>query len=216
MALDIQPKREMPSKVGKIRQKNEAMILEAATDEFILHGFRGASIRGIAERSGVPKANVLYYFGSKLGIYAALLEGVLNGWLDSFSSVANDKTPEGILTKYIHDKVDFSRDFPKKSRIFASEIIHGAPNLQRYFEQDLREWLNSRTTLMKQWVADGLMDDLEPAYVLFLIWGATQHYADFESQVTHVVGHPLSEDDYEEIKRTLCHIVLKGCGISSR
>ena len=48
-----------------IREHNQQQILVAAEQEFVLKGFRGATMQGIADRAGLPKANVHYYFKSK-------------------------------------------------------------------------------------------------------------------------------------------------------
>jgi TetR/AcrR family transcriptional regulator len=206
--------RKIPEKIGNIRKRNEKMILEAAEEEFLAHGFRGASIRCIAERSGVPKANVLYYFESKLGVYGALLEGILAQWLQSFDQFDSDASPLEVMTSYIREKVAFSRLHPKSSRLFASEVIHGAPYLTEYLKIDLAEWVSQRSSQIRRWIDQGKMDDLNPMYVLFLIWGATQHYADYEAQIIHMTGKELTEEDYDDVTKTLLHIIIKGCGIS--
>ena len=52
-------------KTGKIRERNSENILAAAEQEFVLHGFKGTSMQAIADRAGVPKANIHYYFKNK-------------------------------------------------------------------------------------------------------------------------------------------------------
>lgn len=51
-----------------IRSHNQAVILAAAEEEFVLQGFGGATMQSIADRSGLPKANVHYYFKSKKSV----------------------------------------------------------------------------------------------------------------------------------------------------
>jgi TetR/AcrR family transcriptional regulator len=59
----------LKSAAGSVRIKNEEIILEAAKKEFVAHGFRGASIKSIAERAGIPRANIHYYFEDKTEIF---------------------------------------------------------------------------------------------------------------------------------------------------
>lgn len=56
---------------GKIRQQNEEKIIKAAIESF---SKRDDSIERIADRAGVPKANVHYYFGSKNDLYEASVQ----------------------------------------------------------------------------------------------------------------------------------------------
>ncbi|MEJ2443288.1 MAG: TetR family transcriptional regulator C-terminal domain-containing protein [Exilibacterium sp.] len=58
------------------------------------------------------------------------------------------------------------------------------------------------------------MDAVDPMHLLFLIWGATQHYADFGIQVRAAMGKDeLTDTDFDIISETMTHIVLKGCGL---
>ena len=58
------------------------------------------------------------------------------------------------------------------------------------------------------------MDPIAPEHLFFIIWSATQTYADFDVQMRGVLGHrELTDEDYETAVETITHIVLKGCGI---
>jgi AcrR family transcriptional regulator len=48
--------------------------LVAAHDEFVLHGLSGARVDAIAARTNTVKRMIYYYFGSKEGLYLAVLE----------------------------------------------------------------------------------------------------------------------------------------------
>ena len=65
-------------KQGSIRARSEAIILNAAQKEFILQGYKGATVQSIADNAGLPKANVLYYFKNKENIYHAVLQLTLD------------------------------------------------------------------------------------------------------------------------------------------
>lgn len=199
---------------GKIRQQNEQLIIEAAEIEFVNHGFKGASVRKIAERAGLPKANVHYYFKSKLDLYGAVLHNIIELWNSAFNDINPDDDPGAALTAYIHSKVMYSKTNPLASRIFASEIIHGAPFLSRYIETDFENWVAEKARVIKAWIEQGKMDPVDPYHLLFLIWASTQHYADFGEQVKAVLGkETLSEGDYQQAADQITQIILKGCGI---
>ncbi|SER13094.1 transcriptional regulator, TetR family [Amphritea atlantica] len=215
MLLEISShKSEKPA--GRIRQRNEQRILAAAEHEFAACGFKGASMREIAARAELPKANIHYYFKNKLGLYFAVLSDIIDLWDSTLSNLKAEDDAAQSLTQYIRKKIEFSRDHPLASRIFASEIISGGPNLQAYFSEGYEEWFRSRTAVFEQWQQQGKLDaNITPSHLIFLLWSSTQHYADFALQVSSALGKKsLDDQDYEQAINTLCHIILKGSGIT--
>lgn len=203
---------KMPTSAGRVRKKNQSLILKAAGQDFLEHGFKGASIKSIAERAGIPRANVHYYYKNKEAIYEDILSEIVELW-DS-SILTSDDEPAKVLGDYIYAKVMYSNTNPEASRIFAGEFIHGAPRLQDYLHTSFKKWIDEVKSTIQKWIADGKMDDVDPLYLLFTIWGATQHYADFSPQVTVAMGKDkLTDEDFEQVAKTLTHIILKGCGI---
>ena len=204
-------------KVGKIRIDNEKAILVAAEKEFAARGFNGASMNRIAQGAGVPRTNVHYYFRNKEDLYAKVLTDVIQMWDSSFSQITVDDDPATVLEAYIRAKVAYSKTHPLASKIFASEILHGAPVLSTYLKREHRDWLRGKAEIMDSWTRQGKMDPVDPFYLIFMIWASTQHYADFEVQVKTVLGKQrLSAKDFDAIADNLTHIILKGCGIKAR
>ncbi|ALM52724.1 TetR/AcrR family transcriptional regulator [Halomonas huangheensis] len=207
---------EAPETGGAIRQRNERDILEAAERVFSRHGYRGASVQLIAEQAGLPKSNVLYYMGSKKALYVRLLEGVMARWNTMLDDIDEDDDPGEVLSAFIRSKMEMSRQYPEASRLFATEILQGAPFLQDYLRGDLREWVEGRARVFRRWSEMGLMDPVDPVSLIFLIWSATQHYADFEAQVLGITGRErLNDEDLDRITGFLVDVVLKGCGVKS-
>jgi TetR/AcrR family transcriptional regulator len=203
-----------PETGGRVRQRNVARILAAAERVFAARGFQGASMSKIAREAGLPKANLHYYFGTKEAIYRALIANVLEQWITAFGEISEDDDPAEALERYIRAKLELARQRPLASRVFAMEVLQGAPILRPVLEQDLRRWVEDKARVMRRWAERGLMDPVDPAHLLFLIWAATQTYADFDVQVRAVLGRAeLSDTDYETAVATVTHIVLKGCGV---
>jgi TetR/AcrR family transcriptional regulator len=203
-----------PYKPGRIREQSRDLILQAAEAEFACHGFRGATMQRIAESAQVPKANIHYYFSNKLGLYGAVLENTLNLWDTVFNELSSQDDPAHVLGHYIDAKMNFSRTNPTASRLFAKEMISGAPHLSAYLQQDYRLWFKQRMSIFESWIAQGKMDDLDPAHVIFMIWASTQYYADFEPQILIATeAQSQSEASYRQAANSIKHIILKGCGI---
>ena len=198
----------------RIRERNRELILRAASQEFADKGFAAAKASDIAARAGVPKPNVYYYFKSKEGLYREVLHSIVQPLLQASAPFNPEGNPREVLTAYIRAKVKISRDLPHASKVFASEIMHGAPHLP----QDLVEALNAQARhnigCLQQWVDRGLMAPMDPHHLMFSIWAATQTYADFDWQIATVTGKAqLSVDDYEAATETITTLVLKGCGL---
>lgn len=201
---------------GDIRKKNKALILNAAKKEFVTFGFKGASIKRIAERANIPRANIHYYFANKMELYQELLSNIVSIWNSKFDSLNIDDDPKTALSAYIRSKVMYCRDDPDASRIFASEIIHGAPVLNGYLSTDFKVWVQAKVEVIGHWIKQGLIDDINPYHLLFLIWGATQHYADFNVQVLAAMDKKeMDEQSFEAVVDSITTIVLKGCGVKS-
>ncbi|MGB0663042.1 MAG: TetR/AcrR family transcriptional regulator [Pontibacterium sp.] len=200
---------------GHIRQRNETLILEAATYEFASSGFKGASMGNIAQRAGLPKANVHYYFKNKIGLYIAVLTDVLELWDSTLSTFSKDDDPAERLAAYIKKKIEFSRDHSQASRIFAIEIASGAPNIIEYFGKDYQRWFKERTDVIQSWIDQEKMQPIDPHHLLFLLWSSTQHYADFSVQAAAALGKKkLAQKDYQQATNTLTQIILQGCGLT--
>ncbi|MHB0775658.1 TetR family transcriptional regulator C-terminal domain-containing protein [Halomonas sp. WWR20] len=199
---------------GGVRARNESLIFEAAERMFACHGYRGASVQSIAEAAGLPKSNVLYYIGSKRQLYVSLLERMMSRWNMMLDDISEEDDPAQVLEAFIRTKMRLTRMHPQGSRLFAAEILQGAPFLQEYLKGELREWVRARAKVLEQWSRRGLMDPVDPVWLIFLIWSATQHYADFEAQVLGITNRAeLEESDYQSITDFLCQVVLKGCGV---
>jgi len=199
---------------GNIRKKNKALIFTSAKKEFVSYGFKGASIKRIAERANIPRANIHYYFKDKTDLYQQLLSNIIEVWNRDYDTLSVDQEPKQALSAYIRAKVMHSKNDPDSSRIFASELIHGAPVLTEYLNTEFKEWLQSKVAVIETWVTKGLVDKVNPYHLLFLIWSSTQHYADFNVQVVAGLDkESMSDEDFEEVVASLTRIILKGCGI---
>ena len=196
------------------REKIEASILTAAELVFSQHGFRGASLQVIADQAGLPKANVLYYMGSKQALYMRLLDRMMRRWNEVLEDITPDSDPSAVLSDFIRTKMILGQRYPAGSKLFAAEILAGAPFLSDYLAGELRDWVEARAAIIRQWSAQGKMDAVDPRWLIFLIWSATQHYTEYSAQVSGVLGRDaLTPEDLESISCFLEHVILKGCGV---
>jgi len=172
----------------RIQREKRAAILEAGLTVFSEAGFRGATLDRIAAEAGLSKPNLLYYYGSKDAVYEALLRGLLETWLDPLKAIDPEGDPVEELLAYVQRKLEMARDYPRESRLFANEILQGAPSIKPALEGELRDLVNSLADVIDTWVADGRLAPVDARHVIFSIWSSTQHYADFDVQVRAVLG----------------------------
>ena len=199
---------------GRIRQENEAMILRAAEHVFARAGFAGATMAEIAVRAGVPKSNLHYYFRTKQALYRAVLAHTLQLWLSETEAIRAELPPQVALEQYIRAKMRLSASHPDASRVFANELLHGAPEIGEVLRHALRELVAHKADVIRQWIASGQMISVDPQHLFFTIWAATQTYADFESQICAVLGvSQLGRRDFELATEQLVALLLRGCGL---
>ncbi len=178
----------IPAPRTRIQEKNRTTILEAGLDVFSKFGFRGSTLDQIADAAGMSKPNLLYYFASKEAIHTELLQGLLETWLDPLRDMQADGDPVTEILNYVRRKLWMARDFPRESRLFANEILQGAPRIQDDLQGDLKKLVDAKAEVIRGWSADGKIAAVDPHHLIFSIWALTQHYADFDVQVRAVLG----------------------------
>ena len=195
----------------RIQQEKRELILDAALDVFSAHGFRGSTIDQIADAAGMSKPNLLYYFRRKEDIHEALLQRLLDTWLAPLRELDNVGDPLTELRGYIRRKLEMARDYPRESRLFANEILQGAPRITPMLEGELKSLVDEKAEVIRGWMRDGKIVRTDPWHLIFSIWATTQHYADFDVQVRAVLGPNRGGDGrFEDAARYLEQLFLDG------
>jgi len=211
---------EMNEPAPRIKKKSkrlerEARILSAAEKVFAEAGFGGATMQLIADMAGLPKANLHYYFPTKESLYRQVVEKIFQIWLRAADVFDSAEGPAEGIAAYIDAKMELSRAYPAGSKVWASEVMHGAPVIQDYLETTLAEWTEGRMTVIQRWIDEGRMNPVNPRHLLYMLWATTQHYADFNHQIeTLNGGAPLDDAGWDEAKHTVKQIILTGIGVT--
>jgi TetR/AcrR family transcriptional regulator len=195
----------------RIQTEKRELILEAALEVFSAHGFRGSTIDQIAEAAGMSKPNLLYYFRRKEDIHEALIERLLKTWLQPLRELDEAGDPLTELRSYIRRKLEMARDYPRESRLFANEILQGAPRIMPLLEGELKTLVDEKAAIITGWMRAGKVATTDPRHLIFSIWATTQHYADFDVQVRAVLGSDLGGDSrFEDAARFLEQLYVNG------
>ena len=200
-----------PRPLTRIQREKQDIILEAALEVFSVHGFRGATIDQIAEVAGMSKPNLLYYFPRKEEIHRRLMSALLETWLAPLQGMDAEGDPFSEIRSYIRRKLEMARDFPRESRLFANEMLQGAPRIIEMIEVDLKNLVDEKAKVLLLWMEQGKIARTDPYHLIFSIWATTQHYADFDVQVRAVLGKDRGgEGRFEDAARYLEQLFLYG------
>ena len=194
----------------RIQREKREIILAAALEVLSANGFRGSTIDQLAEAAGMSKPNLLYYFRTKEEIYETLIHALLDTWLDPLRAMSEEGDPVTELRGYIRRKIEMARDFPRESRLFANEIIQGAPRIAAMLEGELKPLVDEKAKVIQGWMRAGKLKRADPWHLIFAIWATTQHYADFDTQVQIVLAPRGGEGRFEDAARFLEQLFLDG------
>jgi TetR/AcrR family transcriptional regulator len=142
-----------------------------------------------------------------------VVRNIFEIWLHAAEAMDSAPGPVEGIGAYIDAKMDISRRHPNGSKVWASEVMHGAPVIQDYLETTLRDWTTGRAALIQRWVDEGKMQPIDPEHLLYMLWATTQHYADFSHQIeTLNGGRALDEADWQSAKQSVKTMILRGIG----
>ena len=196
---------------GEIRRE---AILDAGLDLFSSLGLRGTSLDAVADKAGLSKTNLLYYFPDKEALYIAVLRRVLDVWLDPLAAFDPGSEPAEAVRTYVRTKLTLSRDAPRASRLFCLEIVGGAPLLRAELAGPLRELVAAKAAILRAWMEAGKVRRHDPIHLIFSIWAITQHYADFAVQVDAITDRTLDDPVFfEAIVASTQSMILASLGL---
>ena len=192
------------------RDKLEADILAEAVRVFAECGYEGASIATVAEKAGLSKQNLMYYFPTKQALYERVLDGVLDDWLERMNSLANpEQDPRDVLRAYVQAKLRFSREQPWASRVYAMEVISGAQLYGEQIQKRVVPLVRKDIDVFERWISEGKIAPVNATHLLFAIWAMTQSYADFSTQMALVLNRKqLSKKDFDDAETLITNMVL--------
>ena len=170
-------------KQTRIQREKRLLIQKAALQVFSEFGLRGATLDKIAKACGLTKPNILYYYSSKDEIYAEVLQSLLEEWIRPLKDISENGDPLTEILKYVQKKLTMSKTKKQESKLFATEILHGAPLTQNILAGSLKETVDDKVKLLNKWISEDKIAPVDPYHLIFSIWSMTQHYADFDVQV---------------------------------
>lgn len=114
--------------------RSRAAILDAAERLFAAHGYHGTSLQGVGVAAGVSRGTPSYFFGSKEGLYRAVLERHFTRIGEVIREIRDDATargdgPEEVIALEIGAYIDFLVSHPTFVRLVQWEAVEGGGTL---------------------------------------------------------------------------------------
>jgi AcrR family transcriptional regulator len=191
-----------PDERQRDAERSRQQLLDAAVVEFGAHGFSGARVNEIAQRAGVNKQLISYYFGGKEGLYRA----VADRWRASEPTITADADTLG---KVVGAYAQAAMAQPDMLRLLVREGVDrdtgGRDEQAQYarFQNMLADF--------RQRQADGeLAADLDPAYAGLALFGLAAAPVVFP-QIARALGLDPDSKDFasryaEEAARLVSHL----------
>jgi TetR/AcrR family transcriptional regulator len=196
------------------RDKLEADIAFEAVRVFAECGYEGASIATVADNAGLSKQNLMYYFPTKQALYQRVLDDVMDEWLARMDTLADPaQEPRDMLRAYIQAKLRFSREHPLGSRVYAMEVISGAPLYGEQIRERVVPLVRKDIDVFERWIEQGRIAPVNATHLLFAIWAMTQSYADFSAQMELVLDRKLTAKDFADAEKLITDMVLAAVAI---
>src|SRR5690606_21665510 len=111
---------------------------------------------------------------------------------------------------YIERKMRHSREYPELTRLWTIEVLSGAKRIEPFLRIRSREIIEAKEAVIRGWIEAGRMAPVDVKHLFFMIWAATQTYAETEAQMAMILGkEALDADVFETATRTVSDIILK-------
>ena len=183
---------------------SQARILEAARGEFALHGY-SARLQDIAQRAGLTHPTLLYHFGSKERLYAAVIEDAMLDWA-AMTDRAVSVAPGGFerVAALVRAGMEFFATHHDFVVIWRREAIEGGGRLEDAMADHMRPFLVRAVAFLEREVEEGRLREHDPIELMQLVYGAVATYfsdAGFRARLSG--ADPLAPDARERFGRAL-------------
>lgn len=194
-----------PNEPGR---RNRALILRVAAKTFARKGFAATTLSEVAALSGLPKANVNYYFRSKENLYRQVLDSVAQRYFDAFALLRPASEPLEALQQLIRAKLKIIRTRPWAAKVFVTEMMHGARHLPAAHVQRIEEEIRRGVDCLQLWIDNSQLAAVDARHLLISLWATTQAYTNFGTADRH--KGKASDTDLDSATASITRLMLHG------
>ena len=163
-----------PRRSTVVAEATRELILQAAEIEFANRGFARARLEDIAEPVGITRAAIIYHFGDKQALYAAVLDATFKALAARIRAALEADAPHAErVERLIGAWVDYAAERPTLARLFIREVADS----QRELAPEIRQLVDPMFSLVTEGIekgqAEGAFRKVDPALVVSILAGAT-------------------------------------------
>jgi TetR/AcrR family transcriptional regulator len=150
-------------------------VLDAAESVFAERGYRAATTREIAERAGIGKRMLFYYFPSKDAVYRAVLERVITGLVAIHEQFRTDPAAIGV-GEAVEGLTHFTAANLTAFKVWMREIIDGGPHLESLVRQHIEPLFARGSEEVQRSIEAGAFRAGDPMHVMVNVGGVSLFY----------------------------------------
>jgi TetR/AcrR family transcriptional regulator len=157
-----------------VAEETRELILQAAETEFANRGFARARLEDIAEPVGITRAAIIYHFGDKQALYAAVLEATFKALAERIRAALEADAPHAErVERLIGAWVDYAAERPTLARLFMREVADSPRELTPELRQLVDPMFSVVTEGIEKGQQEGAFRSVDPALVVSVLAGAT-------------------------------------------
>jgi AcrR family transcriptional regulator len=189
-----------PEERQRDAHRSRQLLLAAALEEFAARGFAGARVQDIANRAGINKQLITYYFGGKDGLYRE----IQRRWLErEASSVDPDVALDEAAARYLHDVLAN----PRLSRLMVWRGLADPAEVP----PDASPERQDLSSMRRRQARGELAPDLDPGAVLLALMGAIMAPIAIPHMVQKILGLDPHSPEFErhygdQLRRIVRHL----------
>lgn len=150
----------------KYRKDTSAKILESALVEFEEKGYDGARMQSIADKAGINKALLHYYYKNKDALFQIILKKIINSFLPKLAnSFSEDIDIFTGLENFIHIYIEFLIKHPGIPGFITHEINNNPNQILDLFRSSGLN-LEPIKKKIRNAVKNGLIEDITPEQLI--------------------------------------------------
>ena len=193
-------------------ERTQQTIFGAAEVEFAGKGLAGARVDVIADRAGANKRMLYYYFGSKEGLYLAVLERMYIAMRKAERGLnLTDLEPLDAIKRLVEFKFDYCQAHPLLIPLLGGENMLGAKYLKR--SRKLRDMHVSLVEVIRKVLAAGqakgaIRPGIDPVHLYLSISAESYFYFSNAATLSAAFGRPLLSEAEQRLRRKHCVDVI--------
>jgi TetR/AcrR family transcriptional regulator len=186
-------------------ERTQRAIIAAAEEEFANKGLAGARVDTIAEKAGVNKRMLYYYFGSKDNLYITVLERAYGAMREAERELnLTDLDPLDAIRKLVEFKFDYYLANPRIIRLLAGENMQNAKFLKR--SRQLRDMHNSLANVLRSVLTAGqekalVKPGIDPLHLYISLASLSYFFFSNAATLTTAFGRELTSPNELKVRR---------------